>query len=509
LVKIIALYINELLKISKKISVYVILVIMLMGMFVTGGLLKYAQTRSESNNINPNLAQFMKNDMESRLTNLQTQLSQNNDQIATATTLQKKQLELNTVNLGYQIDSINTAISMNVYLYTNYYIAQAIQALSDYKIEYNNLQALPIETLTQVQKDEKALIESLIPRMEKVITSKDFGEYTSIINDKEKGNVDISQTDKDIQLEQNNLRLKYNVTNLDKNNTQRNRDSATTSDDVITNIGTARRSLAYNLDFSTQQNIAAPLTNQRRVQIKDNITVDLKQLDLGTIGTNNFSLMKNILSVGTYMIEILLLILAGGAISQEISTGSIKSLIISPTKRWKIYVAKLMSLITVGVIAAGICYVLGIIVYGVFFGLSNVSPYIYTSSSNAILMNFYLFTFVKLFIGLIPVAFYMVLALMLSTLTRNTAASVGISIGVLFGGTIAYTVLTSLLTGEWLKFLPFANFDFASQIFPLDPSAAANSVVNTSITFSTTYIIIVIGLMFYIGLDSFNRRDIK
>jgi len=124
-------------------------------------------------------------------------------------------------------------------------------------------------------------------------------------------------------------------------------------------------------------------------------------------------------------------------------------------------------------------------------------------------MNFYLFSFAKLFIGLIEVAFYMVLALMLSTLTRNTAASVGISIGILFGGSIAFTVLSKLLYGEWLKFLPFANFDFASKIFPFDPSITTTSSVTTTLTFSTIYILAAISLLFYIGLDSFNRRDIK
>lgn len=507
--KIISLYINELIKISRKISLFVILVIMLVGMFITGGLVKFAQDKMQSEMTNPNIAQFMKSDMDSRLSNLQTQLTQTNNQIATATPDQKKQLELDATNLGYQIDSLNTAINMNIYLYSNYFVAQAIQALAEYKTEDNNLQAMPAAILTNAQKDEITLLASLIPKMEKAITEKNFNDYTTIINQKLMANTDLSQTDKDMQLEQNNLRLKYNVTNIDKNNKFGRRELSLTPDDIINKIGLARRSLAYNLDFSANQNSPVPLTNERRAQITDNITVYLKQLDTGAIETNNFLFMDKIIGTGTFMIGLLVLILAGGAISQEISTGSIKSLIISPTKRWKIYVAKLLSLATVGVAAAIICYFIGILVYGVFFGTGSVSPYIYTSSGKAMMMNFYLFTFAKLFIGLIMAAFYMVAALMLSTLTRNTAISVGISIGVYFGGSIAYTVLTQLLTGEWLKFLPFANFNFTSKIFPFDPSIQAISGVTTSIAFSAVYMIIAVCLMFYIGLDSFNRRDIK
>ncbi|MEI6578900.1 MAG: ABC transporter permease subunit, partial [Eubacteriales bacterium] len=448
--------------------------------------------------------------MESRLSNLQTQLTKINTESASATPEQKAQLNVDAANLQSQVDSINTSITMDVYLYTDFYIAQAIQNVATYKTEANNLNAIPAAALTQAQTDEKVLLASLIPGMEKVITNKDFAVYTELINQQLNANTDISQTDKAIQLEQNNLRLQYNVTNEDKNNSVRHNDFATvTADDIISNIGLARKSLAYNLDFSANQNAPVPLTNERRTQITDNITVFIKQLDVGATSTDNFMHMGYILTVGTFMFELLLLMLAGGAISQEISTGSIKSLIISPTKRWKIYFAKLMSLATVGAIAAVLCFLIGILANGVFFGFNSGSPYIYISSGTAMIMNFYVFSLAKLFVGLIPVAFYMVLALVLSTVTRNTAASVGISIGVLFGGTAAYPVLANILTGEWMKFLPFPNFDFVSKIFTFDPSISAIPGVSTTIAFSAVYVVITVCLIFYIGLDSFNRRDIK
>lgn len=508
--KILALYTNELIKISKKVSTYIIILIMVAAMFLTGGLLKYAQNMVQARTSSPNVSSFMKSDMQSRLSSLQTQLTKINTELKSATPAQKAQLTTSAANLQYQIDSINTSIKMNVYLYTDYYIAQAIQDVATYKTDANNLNAIPAAALTQAQKDQKALLAAQIAGMEKVITTKDFAAYTALINQQVNANTAMSQTDKTIQLEQNNLRLKYNVTNADKNNTIRRFDfTSTTSDDIITNIGLARKSLAYNLDFSASSSAPVPLTSERRAQITDNITVFVKQLDVGATSTDNFTHMGYILTVGTFMFEILLLMLAGGAISQEISTGSIKSLIISPTKRWKIYIAKLMSLVTVGVIAALLCFLIGILANGVFFGFSSGSPYIYASSGTAMTMNFYVFSLAKLFIDLIPVAFYMVLALVLSTVTRNTAASVGISIGVLFGGTAAYPVLANILTGEWMKFLPFPNFDFAAKIFTFDPSISALAGVSTSIAFSTVYVIVTIGLMFYIGLDSFNRRDIK
>ncbi len=520
--KIFILFVNELLKISKKLSVYIMLIIMIAGMFAATGIYKYSQASQENlqNQANSqNGDDFTKTVMNRNLTDAQTQLSQTNAEIANASPAQKKQLEIEATDLQYNIDSINTAISMNVFLNSDYYLALAIQDVASYKTELNDLQAQPADTLTQSQKDEETLLTSLIPKMQDAVTNKDFKEYTEVINQKLNADTSLSQTDKDIQLEQNNLRLKYNVTKEEDNSASQGNVSTTVisvtfstppnPDDIITDIGTARKSLAYNLDFVANQSSPVSLTPERRAIITDDIAVYLKQLNTGATQTDNFSIMNGIMAVGIFFIELLLLILAGGAISQELSTGSIKSLVISPTKRWKIYVAKLLSLIAVGVIAAILCYAVGILVYGVFFGLSNASPYIYVSLGKALLMNFYLFTLAKLFLGLIPVVFYLVLALMLSTITRNTAASVGISIGVLFGGKIAYSILTSLLTGAWLKFLPFSNFDFASKVFAFDPSISASSGVNTSLAFSAIYMIAFICIMFYIGLDSFTRRDIK
>jgi ABC-2 type transport system permease protein len=514
--------VNELLKISKKLSVYIMLIIMIAGMFVTAGIFKYSQAKLENSQSQANTQSgedFTKNAMNRSLTVAQTQLSQINGKIAQASPAQKKQSEVQATDLQYQIDSMNTAIHMGVYLYSDYYVALALQDVASYKSELNDLQALPADALTQPQKDEEALLTSLIPQMQAAATNKDFKEYTEVINQKLNADTSMSQTDKDIQLEQNNLRLKYNVTNEEYNTALQGFSSATvlgvtsstppTPDDIITDIGTARKSLAYNLDYMANQSSPVPLTPERRIIITDDIAVYLKQLETGAIQTDNFTLMNDIMATGIFVIELLLLILAGGTISQELSTGSIKSLVISPTKRWKIYFAKLLSLIAVGAIAAILCYGAGILVFGAFFGLGHASPYIYVSLGKALLMNFYLFTLAKMFIGLVPVLFYLVLALMLSTITRNTAVSVGISIGVLFGSTIAYPILTSLLTGEWLKFIPFSNFDFAAKIFPLDPSISASFGVNTTLIFSAIYVIAFIAIMFYIGLDSFTRRDIK
>jgi len=88
-----------------------------------------------------------------------------------------------------------------------------------------------------------------------------------------------------------------------------------------------------------------------------------------------------------------------------------------------------------------------------------------------------------------------------------------ISIAVYFVGTTANTILMQFVKGDWLKFIPFNNLNFTKKIFSGSTlSQNVNSMpgaVNNSLTFSLIYTVILLVCMVYVGLDSFNRRDIK
>jgi ABC-type transport system involved in multi-copper enzyme maturation permease subunit len=161
----------------------------------------------------------------------------------------------------------------------------------------------------------------------------------------------------------------------------------------------------------------------------------------------------------------------------------------------------------------------GLFVYGVstasfaaFFGMSTGKPYIYAVGGVVRVMSFPLYNFAYLYASLITVFVLMMFAYMLSIMTKNTAASVGISIGVYFGGSIVHSLLISLASGEWLKFLPFTNISPETKIFPDNTTsqiAASVTQANTSLTFSLVYIAVLVFLIGYIGFDSFTRQDIK
>ena len=139
------------------------------------------------------------------------------------------------------------------------------------------------------------------------------------------------------------------------------------------------------------------------------------------------------------------------------------------------------------------------------------TPCIYGANGTAYVMNFHLFWLLKILASLIPMLIYMVFTFMLSVITRNTAASVGISISVYFAGSTINNILLLMVKGEWMKFVPFNNLSFESKLFPFEnlSTTTSSSGVSTSLAFSLCYIAVLILCMGYTTYDSLCRWDIK
>ncbi len=503
-------------KISRKVSVIVILSVMVALIIGFGGLMKITQTMSSNYDSNNYSIDVQKEDMKIRMEDYKNQIAEIKEIKGTASEVELLSLEEEERGLQNQLEMLQFAIDNDILIDSNSYRANATYILFSNKEMVNRLSTVSISNLepnlTEEQKMQKEDALSNISRLEKIIKNKDFEDYISFMNGEINKNIIFSDEEKKIYLESNALRLKYNLTGEVVNGVSNN----VNAESMISQIENGKLSLMYDVDYYSQ--VQKPLTADMRESIKNDIAVT--EYKLGKVNVNNTStgglvsvVISGMLGLGIFMVVILIMILAGGSVSSEMSTGSIKSLIISPTKRWKIFTAKYFSLLTIGIIAALIAYIFSVIVYGIFFGFNSGESYIYASNGVAHEINFYFYQLARMFTDFIVVVVYMTFALMLSTITRNTAASVAIAIGVYFVGSTANTILMQFTKGDWRKFIPFNNLDFTSKIFSNDSlSQVSNSMsgaVNNSLTFSLIYTSILVICMVYIGLDSFNRRDIK
>lgn len=113
----------------------------------------------------------------------------------------------------------------------------------------------------------------------------------------------------------------------------------------------------------------------------------------------------------------------------------------------------------------------------------------------------------------IDILVYMLFALMLSTLTHNTALSVGVSIACYVGSSIVMQIVNMLITADWIKFIPFNNMNLTGRIFANTVSytsmqMASEAMNNVSVGFSLAVLGVCAVLMVVSMFDSFNKRDI-
>lgn len=217
-------------------------------------------------------------------------------------------------------------------------------------------------------------------------------------------------------------------------------------------------------------------------------------------------------SFSMIMVAILMIIVAGSSISGEVSKGTIKFLLFTPNKRWKIVLAKIISamliLVVLTVILALICTLMG----NIFFDEAG-TEYIYIRNGEICVisnLNYMVLYSLALAIDLLV---YMFFAFMLSVITRNTALSVGVSIACYVGSGIIMNNINYYITADWVKFIPFNNLDIADKIFTNNVSfttmlAASNVMNNVSIWFSLGVLGVCTAIMLVTVFDSFNKRDI-
>ena len=388
------------------------------------------------------------------------------------------------------------------------FTSPALHSYIEYQFEIERLKAAPAGDMESAKQLKKA--EEYYALAKKSLDEMDYSSYLELQNRLIQDNSSMNDEEKEMMISLNALRLKVDPKGEQKSDVEQ----------ALQKIEAEKRSLIYNIDYFNDTAVNAPLTPAQRTKMENDIAVQTYRLENGlTFSTSSaketMSAMGSsvLFSFGVFLIGILMMVLAGGSISQEMSSGTIKSLIISPTKRWKIFVAKLLSLLTVGVLSTLLLYLVSILSTAVWFGSEGFLPYVTASGGKAMEINFFLYQLADAFVQFIDVFVFMLFAFMLSIVTRNTAASVGISIGVYFGGSMAMTMVGQFLKGEWINFIPFTNLSLSTKFFPysgLNNMMTGMGIVNTgtSLPFSLCYLAVLCICMLYVAKDSFCRRDI-
>ena len=266
-----------------------------------------------------------------------------------------------------------------------------------------------------------------------------------------------------------------------------------------------------------------PLTESRRTQLESRVMILEYQIDHNCLTTgkaSNATVIRQVAQKASrFLLVILLIIIAGSSISQEMATGSIKSLIIAPVKRGKIFAAKLFALITWVFAGSILITAITTLSTALCMGSSSLPPYYYCSGGAVQTMPNILFSFLFFLADNISLFVYLLAAFTISCFTRNTGIAVGISTGLVFCNR-SFSIIEEIVGHKrWIDFLPFSNMDLAGKIFPYyDLSGYLNAedgglfgIGNNStlsLRFSLIYLAVLVFILLLTAYDGFVKRDI-
>lgn len=225
-----------------------------------------------------------------------------------------------------------------------------------------------------------------------------------------------------------------------------------------------------NADIQEQEKAleAKEISEEEKAAIMEGITYN-KQLLADNINPDlntNWTYMAEWTTLLTSFVTLFVVIVCSSLISSEFSDGTIKQLLIRPYKRWKILLSKyITSLLFAALLLASLLifsYLIGII----FFGNGSYSDKIMDPAAfefSPVVVGEYLVDMIVYWIpGFLVIT---TIAFMLSTLFKNQALAVGISIFILFASSTLNMVIQSFIGKyEWLKFVLFPHLDLRGYI---------------------------------------------
>ncbi len=250
---------------------------------------------------------------------------------------------------------------------------------------------------------------------------------------------------------------------------------------------------------------------------KHNIKHDLffdKTTNVGQIDQYQYMTSKKIVDEVFYLPIIILIIVSvtsSGIVSAEHNKGTIKNIITTPIKRWKILLSKFIYLILhtyiIWIIGLGILSICA----GVKYGFNDLfTPKLVYYNGNVIEVNYYLYLIKDLCIAGIPIIAFLSILFFISTVSLNTVLTTSVTTILAILPLILYYVCANFKTTFlFLTHLPFMYFipgfimtkqEWYTEIIKKTDMSLMSGVIISIITIVILYTIT--NIVYY-------KRDIK
>ena len=367
------LFVDENIKTWKKASTKIILILIILSLFGTLALTKLMEKYYKDN-----IVMYSANaETERWKENVKEEIKR------IESSIENENLDDDTIyDLTVQKEKYEISLKYNINIYNAGWKREVIEEIATEKVNDNN--------------------SDKISRLEQMLEKQDYKEYINYqkeqLVDELKNNL-ITQQDYDDKLMILELKGKYNIDTIYDFYSKDGWKNM-----IISYIENAQNSLKTGLDQSNQK----LLTVESKQKLEDDIKIGIYRLENNIPDPNyedsNYRARFEALATSFVMavIAVASIIIAGGEIATEISSGTIKFWALTPNKRWKIVTAKLLSVLFYMIIITLIMSVLTIIVANVAFTQEG-SVYLYVKDGVVHEISNPIYMIETYFVKLIPV----------------------------------------------------------------------------------------------------------
>lgn len=223
------------------------------------------------------------------------------------------------------------------------------------------------------------------------------------------------------------------------------------------------------------------------------------------------SVLDSTYSIYVILAIVMVIVIAGGIVSSEFSKGTIRLLLIRPVSRWKILLSKLISVLVVGfsvaILGIGILYVSTGVVYGF---ETYKTPILEVINGSIVQKDFIKMLLPQIITSLSSLVFVSSLVFALSTLTKNTALSVAVSMLVYLGSAPITEVLVSAKQ-SWIinTLIPYINAPYFRLVPNLSEALKTGFGMQIQYTQGAVQLLVASLIILVLAFITFMKKDIK
>ena len=412
--------------------------------------------------------------------------------------------------------------------------------------------SLDIERYSELSKEqlkkEISILEKDLKESENIILQKDYIKYITKNTyeleqriDENKKSLEVlkrqlkkNTNNNEVKIEINNLTERIDrdnsILNIDKYrlnnkiNFEKDNWKNNALNDIKENVEDLKKPLLTKEEFNKnkyQLNIKMNYEEYKKQyeekskELKDSIDIKWYSLKNNKPQLDNIEDARSILNTVSNQHIILtiltLIIIGGGIIATEFSKGTIRLLLIRPVSRGKVLFSKLLALLIIGYGIIISAILISTIVSGIIFGFKTLGiPILKVASDKIIEVSFIQYLAQNVLLTSMSFVFITALVFMLSTVTKNIAISVALSM-ILYLGSMPLTAILLTMNIKWIAntFLPYINQAFFNlmpsfvEILRVKSGVKLNSYNGAIQLFLIS--IVLIGIAFI----TFIKKDIK